>query len=192
MLIGNGTHDAAHGQAVEVVINEDQTAQQDRGQLCAHPGLDMSLGPTAEGGGAAGLVHQGNHGTQNDQEHDNAHVPRVGDGGHDAVVEHVQHSIFEIKIGIHQAAGQNADEQGGVDFLGDQGQYDGDDRGQQGPCSVVEHADSFCLIAGSESGGDQSQQHHQSECHAAKPVEFKFHFFSLLLNKAHCAQGQQK
>ena len=50
MLVRHRTHDAAHGQAVKVVINEDQAAQNNRGQLGAYPGLDMGLRPPAKGG----------------------------------------------------------------------------------------------------------------------------------------------
>ena len=44
------------------------------------------------------------------------------------------------EVGVQQAAHQDADEQGGVDLLGNQGQGDGDDGGNQGPEGVVETA----------------------------------------------------
>ncbi len=84
--LGDGTHDGAHGQAVEVVVDEDQHAQQHGHQLRAAAGLDGLLRPAAEGLGAAGLVHQVHHDAQDDQEHDDGDVAGVRNGGDDTVV----------------------------------------------------------------------------------------------------------
>ena len=121
VLVGDGAHDRAHGEAVEVVVNEDQNAQHDGGQLRPHPAFDVLGGPAAEGGGAAGLVHQADHSAQDDQEDQDAHIVAVRQHRDDPVLEHMEHGSLELEAGIEQAAGQDADEQGGVDLLGDQG-----------------------------------------------------------------------
>ena len=77
VLVSHRPHDAAHGQTVEIVVNKDQDTQDDGGQLGAHPALDVLLGPTAEGGGAAGLVHQAYQGAQNHQEDQDTHIVAV-------------------------------------------------------------------------------------------------------------------
>ena len=100
----------------------------------------MGLGPAAEGGGTARLVHQADHGAQNDEEDQDAHVVAVGHRRYDAAVEHVAHGGLELEVGVEQAARHDADEQRAVNFLGDEGQRDGDDRGQQGPGGVEEAA----------------------------------------------------
>ena len=152
MPVGDGAHHTAHGEAVEVIVDEDQAAQHDGGQLSAHPALDVLLGPAAESGGAARLVHQAHHGAQDDQEDQDAHVVAVRQDGDDAVAEHVDEGALKGKVGVEQAAHQDADEQGGVDLLGDQGQGDGDDRGQQGEGGVVKAAGGLD-IAGPAAGG---------------------------------------
>ena len=107
MLVRNGPHDAAHGEAVEVVVDENQHAQEHGGQLGPDAAFNMVLGPAAEGGGAARLVHQAHHGAQDNQEDQDAHVVGIGDGGHDAVVEHMEDSGLKGEAGVQQAAHQD-------------------------------------------------------------------------------------
>lgn len=47
---------------------------------------------------------------------------------------------LEAEVRVEQAADQDADEEGGIDLLRDEGQGNGDHRGQQGPGGVVEGA----------------------------------------------------
>ena len=135
MALGNRTHDGAHGQAVEIVVDEDQHAQQHGHQLRAGTGMYGLLGPAAEGLGAAALVHQVHHNAQHHQEHDDAHVVAVGQHGDNTVIRaHQRHGgIPGSELGIQQCAHQAAQEQGGIHFLADQGQHDGHNGGQQGP-----------------------------------------------------------
>ena len=74
MFVGDGTHNAADCQAVEVVVDEDQAAKADRCELRAFSGFDFLGRPVAEGSAAAGAVHELDHDAQNDQEYQNAHV----------------------------------------------------------------------------------------------------------------------
>ena len=138
--LGDGTHNGAHGQAVEVVVDEDQHAQQHGHQLCAAAGLHGFLGPAAEGLGAAGLVHQVDHDAQDDQEHDDGDVAGVGNGGDDAVIAlHQLHQRLPGgEVADQQRAHQAAQEQGRIHFLADQGQHDGHDGGQQRPEGACE------------------------------------------------------
>ena len=133
--LGDGTHDSADSQAVEIVVDEDQDAQQHGHQLRTSAAGDGLLGPAAEGLRAAALVHQVNHDAQNHQEHDDTHVIAVGQNGDDTVVgTHQRHSgVPGSEAGVQQRAHQAAQEQGGIHFLRDQGQHDGNDGGQQGP-----------------------------------------------------------
>ena len=143
MLVRHGTHDAAHGEAVEIVVNEDQHAQQDGGQLRAHAGFDVGLGPAAKGGAAARLVHQGHHHAQQHQENQDAQVVGVGHGGDEAAAEQPVHGVFQMEVIQQQRPGGDAHEQGGVYFLGNQGQHDGDDGRHQRPEAVQKRADRF-------------------------------------------------
>jgi len=142
MALGDGTHDGAHGQAVEVVVDEDQDAQQHGHQLCAGAGLNGFLRPAAEGLGAAGLVHQIHHDAQNHQEYDDGDVAGVGHGGDDTVVAlHQLHQRLPGSVvADQQRAHQAAQEQRGIHFLTDQSQNDGHDGGQQGPESTCERS----------------------------------------------------
>ena len=150
MLVSHGTHDGADGQAVEVVVDEDDTAQDGSGNHSADAGLDVGLSPAAVSSGAAGLVDQADHHAQDNQEDQDTDVPGVGQlDDHD--VEGVGDHTPDVEVGVQQSTGQDADEQGGVDLLGDQGQADGDDGGQQGPDGGV-GADG--LTDGSDGGGN--------------------------------------
>ena len=133
MPVGDGAHHAAHRQAVEIVVDKDQHAQGHGGQLRAGPGLDVLGSPLAEGRRAACLVHQGHHGAQDDQEHQNAHVVAVRQNSDDAAGEHVVHGAFKGEPGVQHRAHHNADEQRGIHLFGDEGQADGHHRRQQGP-----------------------------------------------------------
>ena len=101
----------------------------------------MLFRPAAKGGGAAGGIDQGHNGAQDHQEQEDARI--VGDGGDKAVVDNGVHSLDKGKAAVEQGSHQNADEQGGVGLLGDEGQADGDDGRQEGPKGVVELADRF-------------------------------------------------
>lgn len=130
MAIGNGTHDTADSQTVKVVIHEDEHAQQEGSEHGAAAGLDVGLGPSAEGRGAAGLIEQGNEDAEQHEEHEDTGI--ITDGGHYAVIEQRVERLH-METGIEQGAGHSADEQGAVHFLGDEGQTDSDDGGNECP-----------------------------------------------------------
>ena len=163
--LGDGTHHGAHGQAVEVVVDEDQHAQQHGHQLCAAAGLNGLLGPAAERLGAAGLVHQVHHDAQYHQEHDDGDVAGVGHGGDDAVIAfHQLHQRLPgLEVADQQSAYQAAQEQRGIHFLADQGQHDGYNGGQQGPEGACERGGRAFHNDGSvlECEAEDRQQHHK-------------------------------
>ena len=135
VALGDGPHHSAHRQAVEVVVDEDQHAQQHGQQLCGAPGLYGLGGPASEGLRSAALVHQIHHDAQRHQKDDDAHVAAVGQHGDDTVVcAHQRHNgVPWGKLGVQQSAHQTPQKQGRVDLLADQGQHDGHDGRQQGP-----------------------------------------------------------
>ena len=92
----------------------------------------------------------------------------------------MEHGPLKLEAGIEQAAGQDADEQGGVDLLRDQGKPDGNHRGQQGPGGGVERADILRgLLARREGARGHGQNSHDQHCQKRQPVSFLSHFFSL-------------
>ena len=129
--VGDGQHDRADGQAVEVVINEDQHAEQEGGEHRADAGLDVRLGPAAEGGAAARAVDKRDHGAEDDEEEHDAGV--VGDGRHQTVVDDGIKAGERVEVGEKQRAEQDAHKQRGVDLLGDEREDDGDDRRHKRP-----------------------------------------------------------
>ena len=133
--VGDGTHDVTNGQVVEVVVNAQHDAQQAGGDQCAGLGLDAAAGPVAIGLGAACADHQSHDGAQNDEEEEDAQVT-----GHLFVqdAEEVLESADRVTAGVQQSTDNDAEEECGVDLLGDQGQNDGDDRGDQGGPSSVQ------------------------------------------------------
>ena len=158
MLVSQRTHDGTDGQAVEIVVDEDQAAQSDNGQLSDHTALDAGDGPLTESSGAAGGVHQLDHGAQNDQEDQNTDVEAVRQVGDDTIIKDMGDRTHEIEVGIHSGANSNTQEQRGINFLGDQGQTDGDYRRQRSPQGVVSEA--FALFGG-EAG--HTQQHDDAQ-----------------------------
>ena len=129
------THDGADGQAVEIVVDEDQNAQQERRNAGAGLGLEVCRRPAAKGLGAARLIDQRDDDAQDHQEDENARA--IGDGGNQAIVHDGVHRAGEVVVAVHQATQDDADEQGGVDLLRDERQGDGDDRRDQGPERAV-------------------------------------------------------
>ena len=82
-------------------------------------GLDVSGSPSAEGSGAAGVVHQGDQGAQDDQEDQDAYVGGVRQhrdhtvgGIIDFLEEDVVEGTFKGEPGIEQGADDDTDEQG--------------------------------------------------------------------------------
>lgn len=111
VFVCHGAHDAADRQAVEIIVDEDQDAQADGGQLRTLAGLNAAGCPVSEGSTSAGAVHELNDGSQNDQEDQNTDIPGIRQRGDDSVVEDMSHRTFKVKARIQKRAGQDTNEQ---------------------------------------------------------------------------------
>ena len=135
MVVGDGAHHAADGETVEVVVDEDQHAQQEGREHRADAGLDVLFGPAAEGGAAAGAVDERHDDAQQHQEQEDAGV--VADRGDETVVDDGVERPDEIEIRHEQRPEQHAREERDVSLLDEQRQHDGDDGGHEGPDGTV-------------------------------------------------------
>ena len=111
VLIRYGAHDAAYRQAVKVVVDKDQYAQDNGSQLSAYPGFDLLGSPAAEGGGTARFVHQAHHCPQDHQKYQDPQVPCIGEDFDDASGEYMVQGILQVKAGIKKRACQDPDKQ---------------------------------------------------------------------------------
>ena len=132
VLVGDGAHDGANRQTVEVIVHEDQHSQHRGGDDGAHAALDMLACPAAVCGRAAGFVDEGDHHAQGHQEDHDTHIPAVAELS-DHHIKGIGDHTPGVKVGVDQRTGEDAHEQGEVDLLGDQRQGNGNDRGQQRP-----------------------------------------------------------
>ena len=79
VAVGDRAHDRADGQAVEIVVDEDQDAEDEGRQHGAHAGLDVLFRPAPDGRGAAGVIDERHDDAQQYKENEDAGV--AGDGG---------------------------------------------------------------------------------------------------------------
>ena len=131
VAVGDRTHDRADGQAVEVVVDEDEDAENKGGKLRAHAGVDVLFRPAAECRAAAGEVDERHDDAEQHEEEENARVIR--NGGDDAVVDDHVDRCNGGEVAGEQRADHNADEERRVRLLGDQRQRNGDDGGHERP-----------------------------------------------------------
>ena len=81
MFVGDGAHDGAHGETVEVVVNKDEQSQPAGGQHGAGALFDFAGRPVAVGAGAAGHGDHADQGPQQGEE--DHHVGVVANFGGD-------------------------------------------------------------------------------------------------------------
>ena len=182
MTVRHRAHDRADGEAVEVIVNEDEDTQHKGGKGRAHLCLDVLRGPAAKGGGAAGSVHQCYDDAQQHQKQENAGV--VGNCGYQAIVDdHIQRSDGGKAL-CEQRPHHNTDKEGAVGLLGNKRQRDSDHRRQQRPDRTVQAAGSG-LLTGSQhrdaqqSGGQCGQQRCAQDrmlLHGISPFVFRFQY----------------
>ena len=130
VFVGDRTHDRANGQTVEIVVDKDEDAEKGRCEGGAAARLDSLDRPFAVGARRARFC---------DERHQNAEQHQK-DADVDVVAELAAHDlegrfdrVERVEAGVQQSACQNADEQRGVDLLGDERQRNGDNRRQQRP-----------------------------------------------------------
>ena len=158
MLVGDGSHDGAYGETVEVVVDEDDTAQQHGGQLGACTALDALRGPCAKGRRASGTVHELHHRAKDDEEGEDANVPLVGEHGHDAFGKELVEDFYWMELGNEQGTREYSEEEGTIDFLGNERKRDGHEGRSERPEGVFDgHAiDAYGIIQTS---------HKQQDCY---------------------------
>ena len=109
LIIGQRTHDGADGQAVEVIVDEDQNAEDKGCKQRAGAALDVLCRPLSEGRRRTGGVYQRDHDTENNEEHEDACV--IGDRGGEALGYHSVESADRVKARHEQRTDEYADEQ---------------------------------------------------------------------------------
>ena len=97
----------------------------------------MRGGPAAERGGGAGLVHHRDERAEEHEEDEDADVVSVRDGLDVTVGKHVDDRALERELRPDEAAGEDAEEERGVDLLGDEREHDGQQRREHGPERAV-------------------------------------------------------
>ena len=137
VLVCNRTHNASDGQTVKIIIHKDQRTQCEGRQKGSPAGSDLFLCPFSVGSGAAGFVHEDDDGSQNDQEDQDPHMPAVGQRSDESVAEHGRICGYDVEIGDKECRRHDSDEQGTVDFFGDQRKDDRYQRRYQGPESCI-------------------------------------------------------
>ncbi len=151
--ISDGAHDRADGQAVEIVVNEDQHAEHERGQLCADARLDVRLGPAAERGGAACLVDQRDNDAEQDEEEEDTGV--VCNGGDESGVDNGVERGDRMEVRGEQRANDHADEQRAVRLFRHKGENNRNQRRDERPRRLGEG----CTVCTANPGDHDEDEH---------------------------------
>ena len=101
--------------------------------------IDINLQLAAEEGLAENVTSLNYANAEQDEEQENADVPGVRHAGDEAVVDDTVQRFYRREPGAERRAHDDAEEERGIDLLGDQRQSDGDDRRQQRPDGSVKH-----------------------------------------------------
>ena len=104
MTVGNGLHDRADCQAVEIVVDENQHAQNKGREHRAYTGLDVLCSPASERLRAARLVDQRNDNAQLDQEDEYAR--RIGYRIDQTLAGDGVHRLKRVEEAAEQTAGK--------------------------------------------------------------------------------------
>ena len=132
MLIGDGPADLADGERIEVVVDEDDDAEDRRQDLPTAAGADALHSPIGERLGAAGHEDEGrDHPEENDEQQD-VDVPGV-EGAvlpeqHREGIPHECERAQGIELGDEQRGDENAGAQADHHFLRDDREDDRHDR----------------------------------------------------------------
>ena len=129
--VRDGTHDRAHGEAVEIVVDEDEDPKAGGGEHGRATALDVAGGPFAVGPRAAGHGDDVDQRPQQGAEEDDVEVQLADHDGKSRFHGFDQQRTGTGADGVDDGPAEDAQEERGDDFLGQQGQGDGDDGGQQ-------------------------------------------------------------
>ena len=169
VAVGDGAHNGAHGQAVKIVVDENEDAEDERCKLRARVGLDVRLCPAAKGSRAARGVHKRDNDAEQDKEEENTCV--VGNCSNEAVVDNRVKRGDGGKVRCKQRADNDANKQRAVGFLADKGKDDGDDGRQQRPGRLRKRL-AVCTLDGRR---DDQNQHRRDDDDAQKHMGFVLH-----------------
>ena len=134
MTVRDRSHDGADGQAVKIVVDENENAEDERCKLRACVRFDVGFRPAAESSRAARSIDQSDDDAKQDEKQENAGV--ICDGSDQTVVDDGVKCSDGGKVRGEQRTDDNADEQRAVCLLADQRQNDGNDGRQQRPCRL--------------------------------------------------------
>ena len=134
MTVRDRAHDGADGQAVKIVVDENENAEDERCKLRACVRFDVGFRPAAESSRAARSVDQRDDDAEQDEKQENAGV--ICDGSDQTVVDDGVERGDGGEVRGEQRADDDADEQRAVCLLADQRQNDGNDGRQQRPCRL--------------------------------------------------------
>ena len=148
MRIRYRAHNAADCQTVEIVVYKYKNAQRESGKQRAASCLDGTCCPAAVCRRAACLIHQGNQYAQHNEEYKDTNIPRnlCCHAAVRRVCKDGQERIFDVKIGVEQAAYHDADKQRGIYLLCNQREDNRDQRGYQRPACRIHPAALRCRI----------------------------------------------
>ena len=173
-LVGDGTHDDAHQQAA--LIEDEYEGGDPCQQLALFAVVSHLLGPATEGLRAtagAEHIHEATNERHDDQ---HARVPAVGNRGNQVPSEAADQAVDGVKVMDDGGTYPDADEHGDDGLLGNEGQDDGDQRGDQAPCAVLR-----CRFAVTGSIADNGQSEHENG-HQTYTDKISFLFHDSLLS----------
>ena len=125
VVVGHGPHDGSHGEAVEVVIEENGHTQEPGGKNGAGPAGHPLGSPMAEGSGSAGAGKEAHQTPQEHEEEDQGGVPA---GVAQVFKEHIHQGkkgVEGIIAGQDHGTGKDTQKQGDENLLGNYGQNNG-------------------------------------------------------------------
>ena len=124
--VGDGTHYRTDSQTVEIVVDEDEHAEEERRYHRAGFRLDILFSPSAECARAARLVYQRDEDAEKHKEDE--YSRGVRDGRDKSVLDDELRRRDGIVIRHQRSADDNADEQGRINLFCDKREHDRDDR----------------------------------------------------------------
>ena len=148
-LVRDGTHDGADGEAVEVVVDEDDDAEQHGDEGGAALPLDRARRPLAVGIHRTRARDGGDEDAKDDEKDQDVDVaPNLV--RHD--LKHRERCLQKVAAREEHGAREDADDERHIDFLRPEREDDGDDRRQNRPCGCCHELDTlpkivFCKIA---------------------------------------------
>ena len=138
VAVRDRAHDSAHGKAVEIVVNENERAKGAGGEEGAGFPLDAPGCPRAIGAGATGQRDDVDQRPQQGTEDDDIEIDLFDHDGKRRFNGADDNEVLSHTDGIDERSAQNADHEGGKNFLCPEGQRDGDDGRQQGKRARIE------------------------------------------------------